>query len=201
MLVNMKQLEDIFNTKEFKSLSWGQRLWVRIKVAFFSLIDMKNFILLLILVSFTSCGTYYVQTKRPQISHVLAVTSEGDTINMPIEEFRRKVEPNYYNDWRFYYNSQWYWGNNWFYGLNDPYWRWRIYRNYYNRPKVYTPTPPQRPRVQINGRRGSSNQDRQYYTPPNINNRSRSNTTRPETKPRVPTNNTRSKRGNSNKRN
>jgi len=30
----MKELEDIFETKEFKSLSKLQRLWIRIKVAF-----------------------------------------------------------------------------------------------------------------------------------------------------------------------
>lgn len=29
----MKELEDIFDTKEFKSLNWKQRLWIRFKVA------------------------------------------------------------------------------------------------------------------------------------------------------------------------
>jgi hypothetical protein len=33
-------LEDIFETEEFKSLGWKQRLWIRIKVAFFGLIEM-----------------------------------------------------------------------------------------------------------------------------------------------------------------
>jgi hypothetical protein len=31
--VIMNELEDIFNTKEFKSLKWSQRLWIRIKIA------------------------------------------------------------------------------------------------------------------------------------------------------------------------
>ena len=33
-------LEDIFETEEFKSLNLKQRLWIRIKVAFFGLIEM-----------------------------------------------------------------------------------------------------------------------------------------------------------------
>jgi len=33
-------LEDIFKTEEFKSLTWKKRLWIRIKVAFFGLIEM-----------------------------------------------------------------------------------------------------------------------------------------------------------------
>lgn len=36
----MKELEDIFDTKEFKSLSWGQRLWIRLKVAFIQTITL-----------------------------------------------------------------------------------------------------------------------------------------------------------------
>ena len=36
----MKQLEDIFETKEFKELSWKKRLWIRIQVAFFGFIEL-----------------------------------------------------------------------------------------------------------------------------------------------------------------
>jgi len=35
----MQQIEDIFNTSEFKSLSRWQRLWIRIKVAFLTFIS------------------------------------------------------------------------------------------------------------------------------------------------------------------
>lgn len=31
--MEIKELEDIFKTKEFKALSWKQKLWIRIKVA------------------------------------------------------------------------------------------------------------------------------------------------------------------------
>jgi hypothetical protein len=36
----MKELEDIYKTKEFKLLSWIQRLWIRIKIAFIQTITL-----------------------------------------------------------------------------------------------------------------------------------------------------------------
>jgi hypothetical protein len=36
----MDQLEDIFNTKEFKNLSWKKRVWMRIQIAFIQTIKM-----------------------------------------------------------------------------------------------------------------------------------------------------------------
>ena len=36
----MKELEDIFNTDEFKSLPFWNRVWIRIKVAFIQIISM-----------------------------------------------------------------------------------------------------------------------------------------------------------------
>ena len=36
----MKELEDIYKTEEFKLLSWKQRLWIRIKVAFIQIITL-----------------------------------------------------------------------------------------------------------------------------------------------------------------
>jgi len=33
----MKELEDIFNTEEFKSLSFLKKIWIRLKVAFVTL--------------------------------------------------------------------------------------------------------------------------------------------------------------------
>jgi len=38
--VEIKELEDIFLTKEFKALSWKQRLWIRIKVAIIGTLSM-----------------------------------------------------------------------------------------------------------------------------------------------------------------
>lgn len=238
MLVNMKQLEDIFNTKEFKSLSWGQRLWVRIKVAFFGLIDIKNFILLLTLISFTSCGVYQVSTTpKVKISKVLTITSTGDTLAVPIKQFQNYNYNNIFDNYNFNFgwNSWNYWGYP-YYGWNNLYrpnsW---YYRDFYYNPPIYNYNfrvnpVPQRPRVYINGRRGSSNNNnvitprdnnRIYLRNPNnnqnnlrnqnpsqsrvisppLNPQPRPSNTRPQSKPRVPNSNTNSGRGNSNKRN
>ena len=35
----MQQLEDIFETKEFKELPWKKKLWIRFKVAFFGMLE------------------------------------------------------------------------------------------------------------------------------------------------------------------
>jgi hypothetical protein len=35
-----EEIEDIFLTDEFKSLSWSKRLWIRVKVAFIVTINM-----------------------------------------------------------------------------------------------------------------------------------------------------------------
>lgn len=37
---DIKEVEDIFLTDEFKSLPWQKRLWLRLKVAFFVTITM-----------------------------------------------------------------------------------------------------------------------------------------------------------------
>ena len=73
---------------------------------------------LLILLFIISCGTY---TQKPTIKHVLAVTSEGDTLLLPIDKIRpniyrsiyplygRNYDPYYYNYWQ--YNSNIYSNN------------------------------------------------------------------------------------------
>ena len=38
--MEIKELEDIFLTKEFKALNWKQRLWIRIKVAVIATLSM-----------------------------------------------------------------------------------------------------------------------------------------------------------------
>ena len=74
--------------------------------------------ILLILLFIVSCGTY---TPKPTIKHVLAVTSEGDTLLLPIDKIRpniyrsiyplygRNSDPYYYNNWQ--YNSNIYSNN------------------------------------------------------------------------------------------
>jgi len=70
---------------------------------------MKKLIVLLLIVS---CGTYNTKPKI-QITHVLAVTEQGDTLRLPINMIRPNVYYNvisypnytrYYDNW---YNNNW----------------------------------------------------------------------------------------------
>lgn len=36
----MNELEDIFQTKEFKQLPWKKRFWIRIQVAFAGMLEL-----------------------------------------------------------------------------------------------------------------------------------------------------------------
>jgi hypothetical protein len=56
-------------------------------------------IIIIILLSIISCGTY---VKQPVASHIVAVTMEGDTILVAID----KIRPNQYNS--YYYNRTYY---------------------------------------------------------------------------------------------
>lgn len=60
----------------------------------------------------------------------------------------------------------------WYYGLTNPSWRWHYYQRY-NTPTVII-VKPEKPRVQIRGRRGSSN-TRENATRSNSTQRSNSN--------------------------
>lgn len=80
--------------------------------------------ILIILLFIVSCGNY---TPKPTIKHVLAVTSEGDTLLIPINRIRpniyqsiypvygRVYDP-YYNRWQYntnvYFNNRTYKSNN-----------------------------------------------------------------------------------------
>jgi hypothetical protein len=68
---------------------------------------------LLILFFIVSCGTY---TPKPTIKHVLAVTSEGDTLLLPIDKIRpniyRSIYPLYGRSWNSYYYNGWQYNTN-----------------------------------------------------------------------------------------
>ena len=142
---------------------------------------MRYILTLLLLLTLNSCGIYNLETRysQPEIKSVLAVTSEGDTIQVSTDYLTKEFRYNspQYTNWRFYWDNSWYWGNSW-YNLYDPYWRLRVYRyNPYrvnprirvprkvevpqryrtpNRVRSATPRGSNTPRVQPN--RGRSNQ-------------------------------------------
>lgn len=131
----------------------------------------KLLFILLVLLTISSCKIYTY--PQPEISHVLAVTKQGDTIQVPLRELQRDLSPNYYNGYQFYWNNSWLYYNDWyynyFYKFQRPYIQFRqprIQTPKYKQPKNYSPP---RPRVQPN--RGRSNQQ------PRINQSTRTRTT------------------------
>lgn len=72
-----------------------------------------RYLLLLLPFLLTGCYTtydwsYYTATRQPE--SLLAVTSHGDTVQVPTYQFyiNYQERPTYYNDWRFYYSDTWY---------------------------------------------------------------------------------------------
>ena len=138
---------------------------------------MKYIIILLFAFFFISCGTYTMSSYYgDEVENVLAITKSGDTIQVPIHEFDRRKNYDYYT--RFQWNENWYW-NNWFntrYHWNGYYYNRPLFvnRNYYtpsyripNRPS-YKPTSPTR--VRVNTPRGSNNvvPNNRSRTTPNV---------------------------------
>ena len=165
---------------------------------------MRYILILFIFITLSSCGTYQIQTtKRPNIESVLAVTSEGDTIQVSTDYLLREFRDNspQYNNWRFYWDNSWYWGNGWFNNY-DPYWNWRIsrYRPYRINPIIRVPqrtTPtlplryrnrtntPNRVESNVRGRRGNTSnvqpnrgRSNQRIGNPNYNRPTKTQTTR-----------------------
>lgn len=117
----------------------------------------KSLLIGFIFLSLVSCKSYVGIDNSPQT--VLAVTSAGDTVQVPISQFRSNYYDNYYNNWQFYYeNNWWYW--------NDIYLRYPRYSYFYNRVyvpyyRVYTrPLVPIRPRIQVNSSNVRVNRNR-----------------------------------------
>ena len=82
------------------------------------------------LLGMCSCSPYYYQSKGPEITHVLALSKEGDTLKIPIKDIKPNVVYNVVGyDW--YHTPSGYY-NRW----NNPYY----HPHYYNIPKpVYRP--------------------------------------------------------------
>ena len=80
--------------------------------------------------AFASCGTY---TQAPKNTvKVLAVTHEGDTIQLDVNSLRPRVYQNIYHTYPYYHN---YWRPSPYYGT----WGWGNY--YYTTPRPIVTTP------------------------------------------------------------
>ena len=142
----------------------------------------KIFIILSITLLVSSCKIY-TYPPQPEIKSLLAITSQGDTIQVSTDYLQREFSnnPGQYSNWRFNWDYNWYYGNAWFYNY-DPFWVYRIpYQNRVRiqpRPNVSTPryvprhfdnrsNPPIRREPQIQPNRGRSNvQPRPNTQPP-----------------------------------
>jgi len=142
---------------------------------------MRYIITLLLALSLTSCGVYQVSTTpKVKITKVLTITATGDTLAVPIKQFQKYNYNTVFDNYRFNSNLNWgYWNYPYYgYGWNSLYrpnsW---YYRDFYYKPPVYNyslelPIKPQKPRVYINGRRGSNNI---IVTPNRVRNNNNSN--------------------------
>lgn len=132
---------------------------------------MKYYILILLSLFLTSCGTYRISTSpKVKIDKILTITSTGDTLAVPMRDFQR-YNFNTYDFNRFNFNNSLYWNSwqhpyfGWGYGWNNwnspfqPYYHDWWYRPIPNstfiRPKVQLPKVP---RVRVEGRRGQVTQ-------------------------------------------
>ena len=169
---------------------------------------MRYIFTILSVLLLTSCLSYKIETRQPQLRTVLGVTTQGDTIQVPMDYFQDRTTPRYNYDieyffWRdnwWLYNQNLY--NRWWW-QNQPYWRPRPnhiliprYTPQRQPQRVRVPRQPRRRTPQVQPNRGRSNQTirKPQYNRPRT-------TTRPSTSTRrsVPTrsnSNTRSRNGN-----
>ena len=97
----------------------------------------KIFAFAAVIAALVSCGTY---RPAPQNTiKVLAVTSEGDTIQLDVNSLRPRVYQNIYHTYPYYHN---YW-------RPSPFYDWGWNNSYYTRPSGTRPTNVTIPNVTI----------------------------------------------------
>ena len=142
---------------------------------------MRYIFTILSILFLTSCGSYSIITRQPDISHVVAITTEGDTVKVPIQALQRDLTPDYYSGYRFYWNNSWWLYNDWYwnYWYRNPQWFYPRYRIETPKPRVSTPryryTPPRFTNTPNTNRRQDSRVQPQTRTPKVQPNRGRSN--------------------------
>ena len=108
-----------------------------------------RYLVLFLSLFIVGCVSYYPSSYR--VESVLAVTSKGDTIQMPLSQIRKQYSYDTYSNWQFYYENNWWRWNNWPYRYYSPYYNWNRYtyvpRSNYTRPQTQ---PKVRPRPRVN---------------------------------------------------
>ena len=54
-------------------------------------ISVSILLLIILIAMFSSCSPYYYQSKGPKVTHVLALTEDGDTLKIPIKDIKPNV--------------------------------------------------------------------------------------------------------------
>ena len=54
-------------------------------------ISVSILLLIILIAMITSCSPYYYKSKGPKVTHVLALTEEGDTLKIPIKDIKPNV--------------------------------------------------------------------------------------------------------------
>ena len=125
---------------------------------------MRYKIIILFSLLLTSCGVYQVSTvPKVKIDKVLTITSTGDTLAVPIKDFQKFNYNNFFDNQRYNFNYGFGWYNYYYpfnYGFNYRPMSW-YYRDWYYKPPIYNYSfrlpEVEKPRVYMNGRRGSNN--------------------------------------------
>ena len=104
-------------------------------------ISMRKLLIILPIILLASCGSYRIQTIQPQVTHVMAITNTGDTIQVPIQEFQRKLTPQDYPGWNIYWNNSWWIYNDWYWNYWSPNPRLFTPRYYIYTPRTRVSTP------------------------------------------------------------
>lgn len=115
------------------------------------------------------------------VTHVLAVNSQGDTVKVPIENIRQQIRSPYYNNWQFNYNDNWIPYSQWYSPFyTTPFFNWRYYNNprpiivpkpqprYIPRHFDNRPNPPIRQEIPNRGRSNVQPPMRQPQQPPRV---------------------------------
>tara|TARA_R100000697_G_scaffold61034_1_gene73939 strand:- start:351 stop:791 length:441 start_codon:yes stop_codon:yes gene_type:complete len=84
------------------------------------------FVTIVFMLCIYACSPYYYQSKGPKVTHVLALTEEGDTLKIPIKDIKPNV----------IYNVV---GYDWYRPYSGYYTRWD--KPYYH-PRLYNPPKP-----------------------------------------------------------
>lgn len=108
--------------------------------------------------SLVGCGTYNVSLKnRLNVSKVLAVTVEGDTVAVPIDDLLSKYHTGYYNNLTFSFNDRW---------INGYYFPYYLYQDLYRwRSPLFLPTPAPRLNTPIYRYRNDNRRYDQFNRP------------------------------------